>query len=246
MQGPPVRRPMPGIVRIRIMGEQRGGSRGTGVLVPPGTGDRFVRWVLITRHTWIAADRDVENIMVFPTHFVTDTRVNRLTGNVIDVDDFLEGEGDVAAVRLADPIELPAGMELPPLDWDHQWVPDEPTEHFGFGAGADDVVRGLRGRVVGPQPDLDFAPAVVIRTTLVTGTPDDGDSGGAIRVNGRIVGLHAEGAMDENDNGTVNWAPLRQEQALRQQLEARINQAAVEFVNGQPQVNFTCPSTSSA
>jgi hypothetical protein len=265
IKGPPVPEEVSWTLRVRIKRRKAGGSSTSSSAEPPayttrastGTAvtmgsDRTIRWVLIARHAWNRAEGNLENILIFPTQFVNGQ--NRPAAEPIGVNDHIEGLTDMVAVRLVTPIEIPDGVDVPPLDWDHIPMDNEETVQLGFGGEADNVLRRIVGRVTGTQPDGDNIPetVLIIQEIEEGDTSQHGDSGGPIIIDDRIVGIHRgrvtlPADADSDDPVETLWTPLHQEQPLRRELEARINTITITpGPDGGMLANITCPSTSSA
>jgi hypothetical protein len=182
----------------------------------PVEGERVFRWVFIAQHTWDNADRKLENIFIVPTRFAGGK--NGPGDDLIGIADPIEGVGDIVAVRLLRPIEIPDGVEMPPLEWRYVPHQDDITVHYGYGPWRNNVLRFMWGRVTRMEQDENYKGSTVL-SRMDNGMLERGDSGGPVHVNGRIVGVNTAFRPYEPDK-PVLWAPLHQEVKLRRQLES--------------------------
>jgi hypothetical protein len=224
-KGPPVNEDTPWVMRVHSSnGNHTKVSSATAV--PPLEGERLIRWAFIAQHTLTDAGGVARNIVIRRTEFGAD-RINRPAAQATRITAPFEGTGDIALVTLVTPIEVPAGVEVPALNWDHVPAPGNATLHLGFGPDTNNELHMARGRDGVLRPNRNHPEwGPVVFTFMIEGATEGGDSGGPVRLrpNGDIVGIHTAGpAPDDPRHGEVAyWTPLQPEIALRQELEQRI------------------------
>jgi hypothetical protein len=248
VDGPIVSTAAPWALRVfRLRATKSGGMKYTassGTAVPPPLGEeRVFRWAFICMHTWINAAKNLENIRIATTH-LEDDGVNRPIGKLSRINDFIEGKGDIVAVRLVEPIKIPDGVAVPPLDWDHMPKKGDETLQYGYGPFRNSVLRFLEGRVIDTVPMKSAGSGVMVRQQIIKGITEDqgktegGDSGGPVHINGRIVGIH-KGSPKPNPDRRSQWSPLHQEVELRQEFESRAREIkAIVAQDGRIDVRF--------
>jgi hypothetical protein len=215
VKGPPVSGAAPWGLRVHRLDTQSKEPRITfgasGTAVPPLPGERLIRWAFIARHQWLNAREDPENIWVQPTRFVEGRNVPG--GHLVGINDPFPGQGDIVLVTLARPIEIPDGVEVPPLGWDHIPGRGDSPEIYGFGDMADNVLRVLGaggGALVENLHQRQWAP-VVLAPVVAGEASEGGNSSGPVHVNGRIVGTFKGRHKYKGVIGTgIYWTPLHQ------------------------------------
>jgi hypothetical protein len=232
MQGADVRKAAPWALRLYFQKTPDIYALSSGTAVPPGD-DGMIHWGLISRHDW-EKDKALTRHFMVRTAFVDNA--NRMVGPLINIEDPIEGKGDIVAVHLRQPIQIRKEL-VPQLDWDYKPKKDATAVCYGFGSEETNVLGSSEGKVIGmvPDPREKYKNAEVVLLAMSKGTTEQGDSGGPVHVNGRTVGVNS-GMMVETR--TPFFAPLYQEQELRLKLESRPDGIKAAVEDGRVKVKF--------
>jgi hypothetical protein len=212
VQGPPLERSVPWLVRIYI-------RDAWGWLWPRGEGFlAYGRWVLTAGHVVTGAERWGRSWRDLEAAVFDATQPNNMRFLPL-FDDIVRGrrDGDLVGLRLARPfiIEGP----FPEIDWDTPLGPDEEITTIGYNITGVNEQRQVTSRtgILRTSGILPYPYFVGRSATFQEGRTEPGNSGDPVFRGNRIVAVHS-GIL--NDNGGQFVVPLANQTEIRRRIEA--------------------------